>query len=144
MKDDHRQGNVMKKAAGFLFVFAVIALMAAGRLSAQQAEVPHVNAEVFNRLVMNPAVPVLIQFDASWCPYCRALQPSLQALAQEKTGMMAVFRVDTDEEPGLTMEYEVKSLPTLVIFKGGKVIGRHDGAPKNDGLRDWVEETIAE
>lgn len=118
--------------------------MAAGELSAQRAEVPHVDAEILNKVVMNPAVPVLVQFDAAWCPYCRALQPSLQVLAMEKRGMLSVFRVDTDEEPDLTIEYEVKSLPTLIIFKGGKILARHDGAPKDDELRKWVDDAIGE
>lgn len=134
----------MKKIIGCFLVLAIFCGMAAGQLAAQRVEIPHVTAKEFGTLVRQNEKPVLVQFDAVWCPYCRALQPDLQKLSQQKHGKLVVVRLDTDKEPELTVEYEIKSLPTLIIFQNGQILGRHDGAPKGKELFDWADEVVGQ
>lgn len=126
----------------------VAAALAAGIFLAAQAVVaggdgiPHVTGSEFMAVTGRVEIPVLVQFDAEWCPYCRALQPDLEKLARKKKDKLVVVRLDTDAEPELTIQYDVKSLPTLIIFQGGEVLARHEGAPKGDALVEWVETAI--
>lgn len=85
--------------------------------------------------------PVVIQFDASWCPYCRKLQPDLQALADERPNVKVV-RINIDDNDAFGRAMEVRSLPTLFIYINGKEEGRFDGAPDRAALFDWVDTVI--
>lgn len=66
---------------------------------------------------------VLVKFAGTWCPPCRALQPTLDALARDRADLL-VLSVDVDDNQTLAQEYEVRSVPTLVAFRGGRPIGR--------------------
>lgn len=122
-------------------VLAAGVFVAAQAVTAAGEGIPHLPGSEF-AAVTGGNLPVLVQFDAAWCPYCRALQPDLEKLARKKKGKLIVLRLDTDEEPELTIQYDIRSLPTLIIFQGGEILSRHDGAPKGDALVEWVEEAI--
>ncbi len=133
----------MKKrfiAAAILVIFFALGFTAVSS-HAEKKEIPHINAEAFALLMERAEKPVLIQFDASWCPYCKGLQPALQKLAAKRPGLV-VFRIDTDAERGLMFEYEVTSLPTLVIFQQGKEVARHANAIKEKQLFEWVDGVV--
>lgn len=66
---------------------------------------------------------VLVKFAGTWCPPCRALQPTLDALARDRTDVL-VLSVDVDESQSLAQKYEVRSVPTLLAFRDGRPIGR--------------------
>ena len=102
--------------------------------------IPHLTLSDFLRTVGTSDIPVLIQFDAHWCPYCHKMQPFLDKIRAEKTGKISLYKVDADEELELMRSYEVKTLPTLLIFDHGRVIGRDDGYMPGEKLEGWVDD----
>lgn len=82
--------------------------------------------------VLGAQQPVLVDFMAPWCAPCRAIAPGLQELASAYDGRAIVAKVNTDENPALMTEYGVMGLPTVIVFKDGKVVEHIQGArPKS-------------
>lgn len=85
-----------------------------------------VNSSNFEEEVLKADVPVLVDFWATWCGPCKMLSPIIAEIASEADGFK-VCSVDVDEEQDLAMTYEVSSIPTLLVFQGGKVVNRSVG-----------------
>ena len=85
-----------------------------------------VNSSNFEEVVLKSDVPVIVDFWATWCGPCKMLSPIIAQLAAEADGFK-VCSVDVDEEQELAMDYQVASIPTLLVFKGGKVVNRSVG-----------------
>lgn len=83
---------------------------------------------------------VLIDFYGEWCPPCRMLVPALEEIAEEKKGQVAFYKVDVDQAKDITAEYQVTSVPTLILFKDGKEINRCMGLKDADSLRSFIDE----
>ncbi len=77
-------------------------------------------SDEFEDAVLRARKPVLVDFWATWCGPCRALAPALDELAREVAGRARIVKVDVDENPDLARQYDVSSIPCLVIFKGGR------------------------
>jgi thioredoxin 1 len=82
--------------------------------------------ENFTEKVLKNKKPVLVDFNAEWCPPCQALHPVLEELAEERDDFLIVT-VDIDENPDLADEYEVSSIPCVMVFKDGKEVDRRIG-----------------
>jgi len=82
--------------------------------------------------------PVLVDFSASWCPPCRAIAPTIDALAEEFQGRLKVGMVDVDAEPELAERYGIRAMPTLLIFDRGRVVDQRLGGAPKDMLRAFL------
>lgn len=102
----------------------------------------HVNDTQFDSEVLKADQPVLVDFWAEWCGPCRALGPSLDALAQEKSGLKVV-KVNIDESPDAPTKYGVRSIPTLILFKGGQPVAQTVGSMGKSDLFKWVDDALA-
>jgi len=86
------------------------------------------SAEDFDELVRDSPTPVLVDFWAAWCGPCRAVAPELQALARQRSGSIVVAKVDTEALPEVASRFGIRSIPTMVLFRGGKEVNRVSGA----------------
>jgi thioredoxin 1 len=80
-----------------------------------------VSDDNFKKEVMESDVPVLVDFWATWCMPCKMIAPVLDALAQQYTGKLKVCKINVDESPDVTAEYNIVSIPTLMLFSKGEV-----------------------
>jgi thioredoxin 2 len=86
------------------------------------------SVEDFEELVRDAKTPILVDFWAAWCGPCRAVAPELEKLAAQKVGSVIVAKVDTDAQPELSARFGIRSIPTLVLFRGGHEAKRISGA----------------
>ena len=96
----------------------------------------------FEADVLKSSKPVLVDFWAEWCGPCRSIAPSLEALAAEYEGKMDVVKVNIDENPMSPTQYGVRGIPTLLIFKDGKVAAQQVGAAPKSALKEWIEKSL--
>ncbi len=84
--------------------------------------------EIFEQEVLKATVPVLVDFWAVWCGPCKVIAPIVEEFAAEYEGKLKVGKVDVDNNQQIAMQYGIRSIPTLLVFKGGKVVEQIIGA----------------
>lgn len=96
----------------------------------------------FKSEVLESPVPVLVDFWAVWCAPCRAIAPSLEELAVEYKGKLKVAKVDVDANNEIAQQYGIRSIPTLLLFKGGRVIEQVVGAVPKTRLEETIKKAL--
>jgi thioredoxin 1 len=92
--------------------------------------------------VMEAGGPVLVDFWAEWCPPCRLIAPSIDALATAYSGRAKVGKLNVDENPGVAQAFGIRSIPTLLVFKGGKVADQQIGAVPQPRIAAMLEKQL--
>ena len=98
-----------------------------------------VNGNNFKQEVLESSIPVLVDFWASWCMPCRMLAPTIEKLAEENQGKLKVCKLNTDENQNIAAQYGIQGIPTLIIFKEGKEVGRTVGAMSKEKLQEKLD-----
>jgi thioredoxin 1 len=96
----------------------------------------------FDASVLKSAPPVLVDFWAEWCGPCKRLGPTVDALASEYAGKITVGKMNIDENPKVPELYQIRGIPTLLIFKGGQVVESVVGLAEKDALKKVLDKHI--
>jgi thioredoxin 1 len=102
----------------------------------------HVTDDSFDAEVLKASGPVLVDFWATWCGPCKMIAPVLDELAEEYAGKLKIAKLDVDANPGTAPKYNIKGIPTLIIFKNGEVAGKKVGAMSKSQLAAFIDSTI--
>jgi thioredoxin 1 len=105
-------------------------------------DLQHVNDKNFSQEVLSSDLPVLVDFWAAWCGPCRAISPIVEELAKEFTGKVKVTKLNVDENPAIPSQYGVRGIPTLILFKSGKVLDQIVGAVPKAKLVAMIEKAL--
>lgn len=100
--------------------------------------------DTFDGEVIKSEVPVLVDFWASWCGPCRMVSPIIDEIAEEYEGQIKVGKVNVDEEGELASEFAIVSIPTILIFKNGKIIEKVVGVRSKDDFCDIIDKILGE
>ena len=97
-----------------------------------------VSDATFETEVLKASEPVVVDFWAEWCGPCRLIAPALEEIAGTMGNKVKVVQLNVDENPATASKYEIMSIPTLMIFKNGKLTSRQVGAAPKQKLEQWI------
>ena len=100
----------------------------------------NINAKQYEELILGEK-PVLVDFWAPWCSYCRRIGPALDKIAQSREDILVV-KVNIDEEPDLARQERIEVIPTLVVYKGGYDLGSIVAPESKAQIEDFIKETL--
>ena len=100
------------------------------------------NEENFDKEVLQSDIPVLVDFWATWCAPCRMIAPVIDAIAEEYEGRLKVGKVNVDESSSLAIRYGIRAIPTLILFKDGKVVEQLVGVQPKDTIKSIIEKHL--
>lgn len=102
----------------------------------------HFSDANFKKEVLGSDIPVLVDFWAEWCGPCKKIAPLVEELAEEYSGKIKIGKLDVDSNPRSATDYGVMSIPTLMFFKGGKVMDQLNGIANRAALKAKIQENL--
>ena len=100
------------------------------------------NNELFRKNAMDGSSPVLVEFWAPWCVYCRRISPALEKISQQYAGKMLVGKVNIDEEPILAHQERIEVIPTLILYQNGEALGSIVAPESKAKIEEFIKETL--
>ncbi len=107
-----------------------------------ETELLQVTDKNFASEVLQSTLPVLVDFWATWCGPCRAISPIVEELAKEYSGKVKITKLNVDENPATPSQYGVRGIPTLILFKGGKVLNQIVGSVPKARLKAMIDQAL--
>ncbi|HEY2213972.1 MAG TPA: thioredoxin [Acidimicrobiales bacterium] len=101
------------------------------------------SAATFDEVVLTESVPVLVEFWAEWCPPCKVLGPILHSIADEYADRLRVYQINSDQQTELARRFDVMSVPTMLIFNEGTLVGRLVGSRSRARLLQELSDFLA-
>lgn len=102
-----------------------------------------VSDTTFDDIVLKSDKPVVVDFFAEWCGPCKAMAPALTELADDLKDSVTVVKLDVDKSPATAEKYNIRAMPTLLIFRGGEVAAQHTGAiTQKTALANWINGSL--
>ncbi len=101
-----------------------------------------VNDNNFDEEINNSQLPVLVDFWAEWCGPCKQIGPILEEIGESKKDKLKIFKLNVDESPNTSQKFGVRGIPTLMLFKEGKIVDTKVGSLPKDLLESWLETNL--
>lgn len=101
-----------------------------------------IDSSNFESDVLKSDTPVVVDFWAEWCGPCKMIAPSLEEISEEMGDKVKIAKVNMDENPDLAAQFGVRSIPTLLMFKGGEPVAIQVGAAPKNKLSDWISSEV--